>query len=138
VFDAMPLGAHTLSFGANDRNGNAWTQSWHFRKLNTGSGSVLAARMAVEDAGGSFTPDAARLGDITAQMHLALADARGAELTAQPITAALLAEWANEMIGDLDALIVGDAEARARHRASREHPAVVAVRACSPTFARRS
>src|SRR5512138_1314606 len=40
VFDAMPLGAHTLSFGANDHSGNAWTQTWHFRKLNTGSGSV--------------------------------------------------------------------------------------------------
>jgi malectin (di-glucose binding ER protein)/PA14 domain-containing protein/Kelch motif protein/glucose/sorbosone dehydrogenase len=43
VFDALPLGAHTLSFGANDRNGNAWTQTWHFRKLNTGSGSVPIA-----------------------------------------------------------------------------------------------
>jgi len=43
VFDVLPLGAHTLSFGANDRNGNAWTQTWHFRKLNTGSGSVPIA-----------------------------------------------------------------------------------------------
>jgi N-acetylneuraminic acid mutarotase len=40
AFDALPLGAHTLSFGANDHNGNAWVQTWKFRKLNTGSGAV--------------------------------------------------------------------------------------------------
>ncbi len=86
-------------------------------------GDAMQRALAVEDAGGSFTPDAARLGDITAQMHLALADARGAELTAQPITPALLAEWADEMIGDLDALITGNAEAVqgiAEHRAAIE------------------
>ena len=43
VFDALPLGAHMLSFGANDHYGNAWTQTWRFRKLNTGSGSVPIA-----------------------------------------------------------------------------------------------
>ncbi|MBJ7594018.1 MAG: aminoglycoside phosphotransferase [Candidatus Dormibacteraeota bacterium] len=75
------------------------------------AGDAFQRNQAVEDAGGSFTPDAARLGDITAQMHLALADARGAELSAQPITPALLAEWADEMIGDLEALIAGNAAA---------------------------
>ena len=43
AFDALPLGAHTLSFGANDANGNAWVQTWKFRKLNTGSGAVPIA-----------------------------------------------------------------------------------------------
>lgn len=43
AFAALPLGAHTLSFGANDTNGNAWTQTWKFRKLNTGSGAVPIA-----------------------------------------------------------------------------------------------
>ncbi len=43
VFNALPLGAHTLSFGANDRYGNAWTQTWRFRKLNSGSGAVPIA-----------------------------------------------------------------------------------------------
>jgi N-acetylneuraminic acid mutarotase len=43
VFDALPLGAHMLSFGANDYYGNAWVQTWKFRKLNTGSGSVPIA-----------------------------------------------------------------------------------------------
>jgi N-acetylneuraminic acid mutarotase len=42
-FNALALGAHTLSFGANDDNGNAWTQTWHFRKLTSGSGSVPIA-----------------------------------------------------------------------------------------------
>lgn len=62
---------------------------------------------AVEEAGGSFIPDAARLGDITAQMHLALVHAGGAGLAARPITAAQLDEWADEMLADLDALISG-------------------------------
>ncbi|HEY2596129.1 MAG TPA: aminoglycoside phosphotransferase [Chloroflexota bacterium] len=68
-------------------------------------GDAAQRTQAVEDAGGSFTPDAARLGDITAQMHLALAQARGADLVAQPITSTLLAEWADEILADLDGLI---------------------------------
>jgi maltokinase len=68
-------------------------------------GDAAERAQAVEDAGGSFTGEAARLGDITAQMHLALAQARGADLAAQPITGTLLTEWADEMLADLDALI---------------------------------
>jgi len=43
TFNALALGSHTLSFGANDDSGNAWTQKWRFRKLNSGSGSVPIA-----------------------------------------------------------------------------------------------
>jgi glucose/arabinose dehydrogenase len=43
TFNALPLGAHTLSFGANDRYGNAWTKVWRFRKLNSGSGAMPIA-----------------------------------------------------------------------------------------------
>ncbi|HEY7926711.1 MAG TPA: aminoglycoside phosphotransferase [Candidatus Dormibacteraeota bacterium] len=65
----------------------------------------------VEEAGGSFTSEAARLGDITAQMHLALAQATGADLTAEPITRGMLTQWADEVLAELDALISsGDAE----------------------------
>ena len=41
-------------------------------------GDAAQRTQAVEDAGGSFTGEAARLGEITAQMHLALAGATGA------------------------------------------------------------
>jgi trehalose synthase-fused probable maltokinase len=87
------------------------------------SGDAAQRTQAVEDAGGSFTPDAARLGDITGQMHLALAEARGADLAAEPITPELLAEWADEMLADLDALIAGNQEGVqgiAEHRAAIE------------------
>jgi maltokinase len=85
-------------------------------------GDAAERTQAVEDAGGSFTAEAARLGDITAQMHLALAQARGADLAAQPITATLLAEWADEMITELDALIARDGGVHdlAGHRAALE------------------
>jgi maltokinase len=73
-------------------------------------GDAAQRTQAVEDAGGSFTPDAARLGDITAQMHLALAEARGADLAAESITRKLLGEWADEMLAELDALISGNEE----------------------------
>jgi trehalose synthase-fused probable maltokinase len=59
----------------------------------------------VEDAGGSFTYDAVRLGEMTARMHLAMAGAVGSDVAPQPITTALLNSWADEMLGDLDALI---------------------------------
>jgi maltokinase len=64
----------------------------------------------VEEAGGSFTPDAARLGEMTAQMHLALAGATGADLAAEPITRPVLEAWADEMLADLDSLIAGGGE----------------------------
>ena len=37
TFNALTLGPHTLSFGANDQYGNATVKKWRFRKL-TGSG----------------------------------------------------------------------------------------------------
>ncbi len=39
VFNALPLGPHVLSFGANDNAGNAWVTRWAFRKLDSGSAS---------------------------------------------------------------------------------------------------
>jgi maltokinase len=77
------------------------------------AGDTAHRVQTVEDSGGSFTAEAARLGDITAAMHLALADARGDGLSAEPITPAMLAAWAGEILGDIDALIAtgGDAVA---------------------------
>jgi maltokinase len=68
-------------------------------------GDAVQRLQTVEEAGGSFTPEAARLGDITAQMHLALSGARGPDLAAQPITRAVLEGWAAEMLAELDSLI---------------------------------
>ncbi|HSP65841.1 MAG TPA: hypothetical protein VLO10_06590 [Candidatus Deferrimicrobium sp.] len=68
-------------------------------------GDAVDRTRAVEDAGGSFTAEAARLGDITAQMHLALARATGPDLAPEPITQSLLNEWADEVIAELGALI---------------------------------
>jgi maltokinase len=73
-------------------------------------GDAADRAQAVEEAGGSFTPDAARLGDITAQMHLALAAATGPDLAAEPVTRAVLEGWADEMLADLDSLIAGGGE----------------------------
>jgi maltokinase len=69
------------------------------------AGDAAERLQAVEDAGGSFTAEASRLGEITAQMHLALAGATGADIAAQPITPAALNEWADEMLAELDELI---------------------------------
>jgi len=41
VFDALALGSHTLVVGANDEFGNAWTQTWRFRKVAPGSGGSV-------------------------------------------------------------------------------------------------
>ena len=83
-------------------------------------GDAAQRAQAVEDAGGSFTPDAARLGDITAQMHLALAEARGADLAAEPITGTLLAACADEIVAELDGLIGRGGEALSELPAHRE------------------
>ena len=68
-------------------------------------GGAAERLQTVEEAGGSFTAEAARLGSITAQMHLMLAEAQGEDLAARPIDSALLGEWADEMLDDLAALI---------------------------------
>jgi N-acetylneuraminic acid mutarotase/glucose/arabinose dehydrogenase len=60
AFNALPLGSHVLSFGANDEFGNAWTQTWRFRKLNTGGSAVpiaFAKRLLISPS----TPGAADL-----------------------------------------------------------------------------
>jgi trehalose synthase-fused probable maltokinase len=72
-------------------------------------GDAAQRTQAVEDAGGSFTGEAARLGDITAQMHLALAGAHGPDHAPQAITPALLEAWAEEMLAELHSLLrLGD------------------------------
>jgi maltokinase len=61
-----------------------------------------AIRDLVDEQGSDFTPDAARLGTVIAEMHLALAgDAIPDAMRAQPAGAAELSAWADEMLADL-------------------------------------
>jgi Malectin domain/PA14 domain/Kelch motif/Glucose / Sorbosone dehydrogenase len=53
AFNALPIGAHTLSFGVNDHNGNAWTTVWRFRKVDSGStgGAIAFNRRTLASTG---------------------------------------------------------------------------------------
>ena len=88
------------------------------------SAATAAHRVqVVEESGGSFTAEASRLGDISAQMHLALAGATGPDLAPEPITPARLGAWADEMLAELEALSMSDHEALrglAAHRGALE------------------
>ena len=80
---------------------------------------------AVLEQGSSFQPEAERLGDVTAEMHLALASPSLPEhMRAQPITQQMLHTWADEMAAELDALLGNDSPTLAPLRARR--PAIVA------------
>jgi maltokinase len=77
-------------------------------------------RQAVADQGASFQPEAARLGEVTAEMHLALAsDAVDDDMRAERITSQMLGEWADAMVADLDRLLRSDSELLAPLRARR-------------------
>jgi trehalose synthase-fused probable maltokinase len=67
-----------------------------------------AAMRHVEEQGSTFLPEAARLGEVTADMHLALASDRvPAWMRAEPVTRAMLGAWADTMTGELDQLLAG-------------------------------
>ena len=90
-----------------------------------GERDPAARRRAVQEQGSSFQPEAARLGEVTAQMHLALARvSEPDDMRPLPITAAQLDTWATAMVDDLDRLLRSDAAALAPLRARR--PALVA------------
>ncbi len=60
---------------------------------------------AVENQGSSFIPDAARLGDITARMHLSIAGATAEAMRPEPITSAMRERWVHEIFTALDLLL---------------------------------
>jgi maltokinase len=68
--------------------------------------SALERRVLVDDQGGSFQGEAARLGAVTADLHLALADP-GLEGVLAPVAVEPeeLAGWANAMTAQLDRLL---------------------------------
>jgi maltokinase len=72
----------------------------------SGKGSARERWEMVDDQGGSFQGEAARLGTVTAELHLALADPeRGGVLAPEPVGPAQLAAWADTMAGQLDRLL---------------------------------
>jgi maltokinase len=71
-----------------------------------GTGSALERWELVDDQGGSFQGEAARLGTVTAELHLALADPeRGGVLAPEAVGPAQLSSWADAMTGQLDRLL---------------------------------
>jgi trehalose synthase-fused probable maltokinase len=82
------------------------------------SASALERQEVVENQGSSFLAEAARLGEVTADLHLALADpSLGAAMAVHRIEGQELARWADEMTAELDAVL------------KVEHPLVGALRA---------
>ncbi|MHB8718561.1 MAG: maltokinase N-terminal cap-like domain-containing protein [Candidatus Dormibacteria bacterium] len=59
----------------------------------------------VENQGSSFTFEAARLGEVTARMHLALSTATGEGMRARPIDADTLDSWATAIDAELTTLL---------------------------------
>jgi trehalose synthase-fused probable maltokinase len=73
-----------------------------------GDAGEEAAQRRVEEQGATFLPESARLGEVTAEMHLALAsEGVPGSMRAQPVTAAMLGAWADAMTGELDQLLAG-------------------------------
>jgi maltokinase len=71
-----------------------------------GTESALERWELVDDQGGSFQGEAARLGTVTAELHLALADPeRGGVLAPEAVGPAELSSWADAMTGQLDRLL---------------------------------
>ncbi len=53
------------------------TEGWQLARASVRD--LLASRLAPEECGGDFAPDAARLGEVVAGLHVAMADAWGSE-----------------------------------------------------------
>ena len=72
------------------------------------AGSARERWELVEEQGGSFQGEAARLGAVTADLHLALADpSLSGVLAPVPVRRAQLAAWADSMTRQLDQLLEG-------------------------------
>ncbi len=74
-----------------------------------GPADAAARRAAVDEQDAAFVAESRRLGEVVAEMHLALATVRGDAVMMQaPLTHELLAQWADAMTGELDALLARD------------------------------
>jgi len=76
---------------------------------------------AVDDQGGAFIAEAARLGDVVAEMHRALAsDSLPPDMRPEPLTSERLSVWADGMLAELDSLLQRPEEVLAPLRAARD------------------
>jgi trehalose synthase-fused probable maltokinase len=72
----------------------------------TDAGDAEAIRAAIDGQGSTFLPEATRLGETTAEMHLALSSDRLPEtMRPQPVDHDILRRWSAEMTADLDRLL---------------------------------
>jgi maltokinase len=86
-----------------------------------GTGSARERWEMVDDQGGSFEGEAARLGTVTAELHLALADPeRSGVLAPEAVGPAQLSAWADAMTGQLDRLLTSGDPVLAPLRERRE------------------
>ena len=91
-----------------------------------GTASARERHEMVEERGGSFQAEAARLGEVTAELHLALADpSLPSPLTPRRAGPAELELWAGAMLTQLDALLAAG------------HPAIEPLRAKRTLIAAR-
>jgi maltokinase len=72
------------------------TEGWQIARASIRD--LLASRLPPEDSGADFAPDAARLGSVIAELHLAMADAWGSA-TGAP------ADWVDMMAAGLDEVV---------------------------------
>jgi trehalose synthase-fused probable maltokinase len=71
-----------------------------------GDADAAARRATVDDQDAAFIAEAERLGQVVAEMHLALAGKLpGPAMAPAPLTAATLTRWADTMTTELDALL---------------------------------
>lgn len=86
------------------------------------AGNEQAERTEAATKGSTFTPEAVRIGALTAAMHVAMLDQNlPADLRSYPVDRALLDGWATQMTADLDRLLersVPDLEPLRAHRDS--------------------
>jgi len=72
---------------------------------------ALERQVAVDEQGGNFAAEAARLGAVTGEMHVALASPElGPAMEPVPLTRADLGAWADAMTAELDRLLAVDSE----------------------------
>lgn len=74
-----------------------------------GSATAVERHEAVENQGASFLAESARLGEVTAELHLTLADTSlGGAMAVHRIGTPELSHWSDEMVAELDAVLQRD------------------------------
>jgi maltokinase len=80
----------------------------------------VARQAVVDDQDAAFLAESHRLGQVVAEMHLALAGLRDPAMAAKPLTAATLNRWADTMTAEIESLLARDDAALDPLRAVRD------------------